>query len=240
MSRLRPLVAVVALSTALGLTACIGAPSDTPTPSPTATATDYRSVDAAAAEELMRSALPVGPDDHDVYNESGLDTTTFGSDWTDVDLDAQRVARVWRGLVSPGWSDPSFGPGYEWMAEIVLMESEDAAGVAFNAIAGATAEPYTNDSDDGTVQDSFEPLPEPSGRWPFGTVEQKVTTVWSTGQRASGWVISYLSGPFIMRASGLAVPGGDSEAALSAFTDTAGPELITAVDGLPAGLIALG
>lgn len=240
MSRLRLSVVVVATATLLSLTACIGAPSESASPTPTPTPDDWTTVDVAAVEELMRAALPTAPDDHDVVNETGLDEPTFGADWSVVDHDAQRVARVLRGAVSPGWADSRNGPGYSVVWEIVLMESDDAAGTAFNALAAAVAEPYTVDSDDGTVKDELAPVAEPSGRWPFGTVEQTADRTWSSGERASGWIVSYLSGPFIMRSSALAVPGNDSAAALASFADATAPEFTTAIDALLPGLTALG
>ncbi len=239
--RLLVIPAVAAL--ALALTACVGLPFPVPgggTPSPTASAVDPQTVDVRAAEDLMREALPVAPADFDVSNDEGLTDETFASDWSVVDHDARRVARVLRESETPGWADFSRGAGYIFDVEIVLMESADAAGVAYNEIASAVSEPYEYTSDDGSLRREYSPVPEPSGRWPFGTVEQTLEQTWSSGERASGWIVYYLAGPFIAIVRTSAVPGNDSATALSAYSDSVVPTFIEAVDALPAKLAALG
>jgi hypothetical protein len=234
--RLLVLPAVAAL--AFALTACVGLPFPLPggaTPSPAVPAVDPQTVDVQAAEDLMREALPVAPADFDVENSEGLGEQTFASDWSVVDHDARRVARVLRTSESPGWADYSRGPGFVFDVEIVLMESTDAAGAAYNEVASAVKEPYEYTSDDGQVKSEYAPM-EPSGRWPFGTVEQARTQTWSSGERASGWVVYYLAGPFILTVSTSAVPGNDSVAALAAYADSVVPSLVAAVDALPAKL----
>jgi hypothetical protein len=235
--RLLVLPAVAAL--AFALTACVGLPFPLPggaTPSPVVPAVDPQTVDVRAAEDLMREALPVAPADFDVENSGGLGEQTFASDWSVVDHDARRVARVLRTSESPGWADYSRGPGYVFDVEIVLMESTDAAGAAYNEIASAVAQPYEYTSDDETLRTEYAPLPEPSGRWPFGTVEQATEQTWSTGERASGWIVYYLAGPFILTVRASAIPGNDSEGALAAYADSVVPGLAAAVDALPAKL----
>jgi hypothetical protein len=180
--------------------------------------------------------VPVG---YDVYDEAGLDGETLGGDWTDIDHDAQRVARVVRGAESPGWDDFSLGPGFYLDVEIVLMSSADAAGLAYNDVASAASQPYSYDSDDGSLRTDYAPLAEPSGRWPFGTVEQSREQTWSSGERASGWVVYYLAGPFIAVVVASAVPGNDSAAALAAYADSVVPPLVEAVDALPAQLATI-
>lgn len=230
-----PAVAVVALA----LTACVGLPFPTPgadgTPTPATQVADPQSIDARVAEELMREALPTPPADRDVYNDAGLGTITFDSDWSVVDHDARRVARVLRETETPGWDDFSRGPGYIFDVEIVLMESEDAAGTAYNEIASAVRSPYEYTSDDDAVRTEFAPA-EPSGRWPFGTAEQSQELTWSSGERASGWIVYYLAGPVILIVRTAAVPGNDSGAALAAYADEVVPPLVEAVDALPAKL----
>jgi hypothetical protein len=184
MNRHRLLVVPVVVALALGLTACIPLPlplpGPDPTPSPTVDVVDPGRVDEHAAEQLMREALPVVPAGYDVYDEAGLDGETLGGDWTDIDHDAQRVARVVRGAESPGWDDFSLGPGFYLDVEIVLMSSADAAGLAYNDVASAASQPYSYDSDDGSLRTDYAPLAEPSGRWPFGTVEQSREQIWSS------------------------------------------------------------
>lgn len=235
-----PLVAVVALA----LSACVGLPFPIPasggSPTPTTEVVDPPSVDQGVAEDLMRTALPVAAAGYEVYDGAGLDEETFASDWSVVDHDARRVARVLRELETPGWADFSRGPGYVFDVEIVLMESVDAAGAAYNEVASAVTQPYQYTSDDGSLLTEYAPVPEPSGRWPFGTVEQTRQQTWSTGERASGWIVYYLAGPFILTVRTAAVPGNDSEAALNAYADTAVPGLIGAVDGLPQRLADAG
>jgi hypothetical protein len=236
--RLLAVPAVVAVL--LGLAACTPQPGD-PDATPTASATqDLRLIDAAEAEELMRTALPVAPSDFDVYNLAGLGEETFGTGWSETDHDALRVARVLRGAESPGWADFSRGPGYLTVTELLLMESDDAAGLTFNALASALADAYTIEADDGSMKDDFAPFAEPSGRWPFGTLEQKIDRTWATGERASGWIIYHLAGPLILKTSGLAVPGNDSAAALASYADTTAPELTAAMDALIGRIAALG
>jgi hypothetical protein len=234
--RLLAIPAVAAL--ALALTACVGLPFPVPgggTPSPTTSAVDPQTVDVRAAEDLMREALPVAPDEYEIHDDDGLDVATFSSDWSVVDHDARRVARVLRESETPGWADFSRGAGYIFDVEIVLMESEDAAGAAFNEIASAIKEPYEYTSDDGQLKTEYAPM-EPSGRWPFGTVEQTRTQTWSSGERASGWIVYYLAGPFILTVGTSAVPWNDSAAALAAYADSVVPGLVKAVDALPAKL----
>jgi hypothetical protein len=243
MNRHRLLVVPVVVALALGLTACIPLPlplpGPDPTPSPTVDVVDPGRVDEHAAEQLMREALPVVPVGYDVYDEAGLDGETLGGDWTDIDHDAQRVARVVRGAESPGWDDFSLGPGFYLDVEIVLMSSADAAGLAYNDVASAASQPYSYDSDDGSLRTDYAPLAEPSGRWPFGTVEQSREQTWSSGERASGWVVYYLAGPFIAVVVASAVPGNDSAAALAAYADSVVPPLVEAVDALPAQLATI-
>jgi hypothetical protein len=243
MNRHRLLVVPVVVALALGLTACIPLPlplpGPDPTPSPTVDVVDPGRVDEHAAEQLMREALPVVPAGYDVYDEAGLDGETLGGDWTDIDHDAQRVARVVRGAESPGWDDFSLGPGFYLDVEIVLMSSADAAGLAYNDVASAASQPYSYDSDDGSLRTDYAPLAEPSGRWPFGTVEQSREQIWSSGERASGWVVYYLAGPFIAVVVASAVPGNDSAAALAAYADSVVPPLVEAVDALPAQLATI-
>jgi hypothetical protein len=243
MNRHRLLVVPVVVALALGLTACIPLPlplpGPDPTPSPTVDVVDPGRVDEHAAEQLMREALPVVPAGYDVYDEAGLDGETLGGDWTDIDHDAQRVARVVRGAESPGWDDFSLGPGFYLDVEIVLMSSADAAGLAYNDVASAASQPYSYDSDDGSLRTDYAPLAEPSGRWPFGTVEQSREQTWSSGERASGWVVYYLAGPFIAVVVASAVPGNDSAAALAAYADSVVPPLVEAVDALPAQLATI-
>jgi hypothetical protein len=239
MNHHRLLVIPVVAALALALTACVGLPFPVPgaggTPSPTAPAVDPQAIDLQVAEDLMREALPVAADGYESYDDDGLDVPTFSSDWSVVDHDARRVARVLRESETPGWADFSRGPGYIFDVEIVLMESADAAGAAYNEVASAVKEPYEYTSDDGQVKSEYAPM-EPSGRWPFGTVEQARTQTWSSGERASGWVVYYLAGPFILTVSTSAVPGNDSVAALAAYADSVVPSLVAAVDALPAKL----
>lgn len=237
MNRLR-LPAVVAVL-ALGLSGCALAPpgSALGTASPSASA-DIR-VEPELAEELMRDALPSAADAVEVYETAGLDGPSFASDWSVVDHDARRVTRVLRDWQTPGWADPSLGAGYLFGVEIVLMESADAAGAAYNEIAAAIAHPYSYESDDGTVRSDYAPLETPSGRWPFGTVEQRRDQTWASGERASGWIVYYLSGPFILVVDTSAVPGNDSAAALDAYADQVVPALIESLDALPTRLAAL-
>jgi hypothetical protein len=67
-------------------------------------------------------------------------------------------------------------------------------------------------------------------------VEQATEQTWSTGERASGWIVYYLAGPFILTVRASAIPGNDSEAALAAYADSVVPGLAAAVDALPAKL----
>jgi|GEM_PF-2921774 len=239
MNHHRLLVVPAVAAVALALTACVGLPFPTPgpdgTPTPATPVVDPQSVDERVAEELMREALPTPPADREVYDDAGLDTITFDSDWSVVDHDARRVARVLRETETPGWDDFSRGPGFYFDVEIVLMESEDAAGAAYNELASAAAQPYDYTTDDGGRRTEFAPA-EPSGRWPFGTAEQTQDLTWSSGERASGWVVYYLAGPFIVIARTAAVPGNDSAAALAAYSDEVVPPLVEAVDALPAKL----
>jgi hypothetical protein len=239
MNHHRPLTVPAAALLVLALTGCVGLPLPVPggrTPSPTVEVVDPQTIDQPAAEHLMREALPVAPADFDVENSEGLGEQTFASDWSVVDHDARRVARVVRTSESPGWADYSRGPGFVFDVEIVLMESTDAAGAAYNEIASAVAQPYEYTSDDGSLRTEYAPLAEPSGRWPFGTVEQTTQQTWSTGERASGWIVYYLAGPFILTVSGSAIPGNDSEGALAAHADSVVPGLVAAVDALPSQL----
>lgn len=180
MNRLR-LPAVVAVL-ALGLSGCALAPpgSALGTASPSASA-DIR-VEPELAEELMRDALPSAADAVEVYETAGLDGPSFASDWSVVDHDARRVTRVLRDWQTPGWADPSLGAGYLFGVEIVLMESADAAGAAYNEIAAATRHPYSHESEDGAARSDYRPLETPSGRWPFGTVEQWREQTWAGGR----------------------------------------------------------
>jgi hypothetical protein len=241
MNRHRLLVVPIVIAVTLCLTACIRlplpGPGAGPTPKPTSTSADPASVDVAVAEQLMREALPVAPEDFDVDDGEGLDEPSFGGDWTDIDHDAQRVARVWLDSETPGWSDFSQGPGFYFDVEIVLMTSEDSAGLAFNDLAGGAANAYSYDSDDGTRRTDYAPM-DPSGRWPFGTIEQTRDQTWSSGERASGWIAYYLAGPFIVTVITAAVPGNDSRAALEAYANSVVPGLVDAVDALPAALAA--
>ena len=244
MNHHRLLVVPAVVAVALCLTACIRLPLPLPGPNPhpsssTSTDVDPSAVDPAAAEDLMRSAIPAPPADFEVYEVSGLDDESFGSDWSVVDHDAKRVARVLLQTESPGWADYSRGPGFYFDVEIVLMESEGAAAAAYNEIAGAATRPYSYTSDDGELRTDYSPRTEPSGRWPFGTVEQYVDQTWSSGSRSSGWMTVYLAGAFIVEVSASAVPGDDSAAGLEAYADRIVPLIIGAADALPAQLAAL-
>lgn len=227
------LLVVPVVVIALSLTGCIRLPLPTPgadgTPSPSVSA-----IDPVVAEEAMAAALPTLPEDFTVVDQTGLDQPTFTSDWSYVDHDARRSARVLRAAESPGWADYARGPGYWIDVEIVLMESEDAAAAAYDEVADAVSRPYTLESDDGARASDYEPLAEPSGRWPAGTLEQSVAYSWSDGSRATGWIAYYAVGPFILVVSSAVLPGNDGATALQAQLDAIAPDLVEAVDGLPA------
>src|SRR5690606_39700225 len=100
---------------ALALTACVGLPLPVPgggSPSPDVEFVDPQTIDPRAAEDLMREALPVAPADFDVYDGDGLGEETFASDWSVVNHDARRVARILRAIESPGWARLGCVPGY--------------------------------------------------------------------------------------------------------------------------------
>src|SRR5690606_6182395 len=121
--------------------------------------------------------------------------------------------------------------------EIVLMDSVGAADAAMFELAAAISEPYTLEVQDGTSEAEFSPLAAPSGRFPFGALEQARRQVWSTGERAAGWATYYASGPFILIVFTAAVPFGGSPAALDAFTEQHLPPLLAEFEELTERLL---
>lgn len=231
------LLAIPVVALALSLTGCFALPFSTGGPDAT-TSPSVTPIDPAAAEEAMARALPTLPDDFVVVDQAGLDAPTFDSDWSYVDHDARRSARVLRAAESPGWADYDRGPGYWIDVEIVLMESEEAASAAHAELADAVSRPYTLESDDGSQVSDYEPLAEPSGRWPVGTPEQTIAHTWSDGSRAIGSTAYYLAGSFILVVATAVLPGNDGATALHAQLDSIVPGLLEAVDRLPAEVAA--
>lgn len=231
----------LAASAAL-LTGCL--PFAPPTPHSSqgdpAPSVDLSQIDPVAAERMMLDALPTFSEEYATVDSTGLDEVSFGSDWTAVDYDAMRVARVRRSTETPGWGDYSKGDSFWIDVEYVLMKDEISAAAIYNELAGPTSEPYSFDDEtpEGTVRSDYTPMTPPSGRWPFGTAEQNRTRTWSNGVRVSGWVAYYLSGPIVVLIFAEAAPNNDSLAVLDAYSDEFVPELVAAVDALPEAFAA--
>ena len=141
--------------------------------------------------------------------------------------------RALRTTESPGWDDLSLGPAFWVDFEVVRMESTTVADATMNDLASAIDEPYTNDSDDGESQIEYSPLATPSGRWPFGALEQERRQTWSNGTRATGWTVYYGSGPYIAVVTSAANPDDGSLAALESFADERIPAFVQGIQSLP-------
>lgn len=214
------------------LTGCLPLPFTPPRPSPT----EDRRVQVEAAEELMMETMPFDAGGFEVHEQTGLAEATFGSDWSEVDHDATRYARSFRSFESVGWADSSRGPAFWIDFEVVLMESGAAAETAVHEVALAAEKPYTIASEDGTAETTYAPMDPVSGRWPFGTVEQTRSVLWSSGARASGWATYYQVGPFVAVVYSAATPDAASQDAMNAFADEHFPAFIEAVQELPDAL----
>lgn len=220
---------------ALVLSGCFAPaqPQSTPTP----TTIDVEELDIAAIEAELLAILPAVADGFLVDESTGVDEgETFGNDWSVQDHEAARVARAVRSFESVGWADRSLGAGFWFDIQVVLMESLAAADAAMYEIAGAVREPYTLDAPDGSVLE-FAPLGEPSGRFPFGALEQERRQIWPTGERASGWATFFSAGPFIVTVYTAAVPDAESPAALEAFAAEHLPPFLEEFDQLPTRLL---
>jgi len=226
----RPLALLIpVLAVSVLLSGC-GAPGAAP--QPTVEQTIPEEVDVAAVEQAMLAILPGDGTGLEVSDETGLDNSSFGSDWSDVDHDAKRVARASRGLTSPGWADAS-GPGFYAVFEVVLMESVRHADSALHDISTIAREPYSLPAEDDFPVTEYEAVRAPSrADWPTGTIERDVRLVWDDGSRASGWVAYSASGPYAALVWGSAVPDDASHAAMAAFFDEHLPAFIEDFRGL--------
>ncbi len=203
-----------------------------PGPDPVVEQTAPPEVDIAAAEQAMLAIAPGADSGLEVFDETGISYPTFGSDWSEVDHDANRLARASRGLTSPGWADAS-GPGFYAVFELVLMDDARAADGVMHDISTAARSPYTFEGEDGAPTTEYEGVRDPvRSDWPVGTIERDVRIVWDDGSRASGWVVYTTSGPYAAVVWGAAVPDDASHTAMEAFFDEHLPRFIDGFRGL--------
>lgn len=225
--------ALGALVTTMSLVACTAeAPGDAPPSASTNTAPTP--LPPEVAEPILWEAMPAGPEGFPVVDFSGLDSQSFGSDWSTTDYDALRTARVGRTFESPGWADFTLGPSFAYDIEILVLATEADAGDFITEVAAAARHPY-DDTIDG-VKVEYTPLEAPSGRWPHGTAEMNRSLTWPTGERAVGSVNYYVAGAVVLVVGETALPG-DIDAA-RAHLGTVIPSLVGAVDALPERLEA--
>src|SRR5690554_4936751 len=189
-------------------------------------------VDLEAVEEAMLAILPGADTGLEIFDDTGTGSPSFGSDWSEIDHDANRLARVSRGLTSLGWADAS-GPGFYAVFELVLMEDARAADGAIHDISTTARNPYTFDGEDGAPTTEYEGVREPvRSDWPLGSIERDVRLVWDDGSRASGWVVYTTSGPYAAVVWGAAVPDDASHTAMDAFFEEHLPRFIDGFRGL--------
>jgi hypothetical protein len=227
----------VAILSAVVLAGCV--PATDPAPAPTETV----SIDPVVAEELMLGILPpVPPGGVTESRSTGLDKDTFGAgygDWNGAEHDALRIARSQGFYESTGWVDPTLGPGFWFVAEVALMESDQAADAALQDIASAAKEGSTVEATAETPMIEYVvPTAPPRADFPFGTVQLELRMTWSTGERANGWIAYLSEGPFVMIAWGVAVPYEGSPEGFSAFADAELPGMLERFGELPEQLAA--
>jgi hypothetical protein len=233
------LIGVAAIAVALLLTGCLPVGAPTPTPTPTETV----SVDPEVANELMLGILPAAPPaDVTESRSTGLDEETFGAgygDWSGVEHDALRLARVQGSYLSSGWDDPTLGPGYWFLIEVALMESTRAADAALQDIASSAKENSTVEATDvDPLVEYIVPASPPRAEFPVGTVQSELRMTWPTGERANGWIAYLSDGPFVLIVWGVAVPYEGSPEGFSAFADAELPGLVERFGALPDQLAA--
>src|SRR5690554_3968459 len=188
-------------------------------------------VDLEAVEEAMLAILPGADTGLEIFDDTGTGSPSFGSDWSEIDHDANRLARASRGLTSPGWADLS-GPGFYAVFEVVLMESEVAADGAIHDISTISPAPYTAPAVDDLPLTEYDVVRQPSrSDWPSGSIERDVRLVWEDGSRASGWIVYSSSGPYAALVWGSAIPNDESHAAMAAFFDEQLPAFIDGFRG---------
>lgn len=238
MSRPQILPALVGVALLATLTGCLPFPlPQRPAPSPSVeTIEPDVPVDPAVVEDLMMGAMPVVGSDYDIEEQRGLGELTFGSDWSEIDHNAVREARAVRIITSPGWVGTTSGPAYRLLFEVIYMGSDQAAETAINDFALSVQTPSTSTADDGSSTATYEPVTTPTGRWPFGAVEQTREISWTTGESAVGWSAHFAVGPFIALVYTSATPDDASVAALNAFADEYAPGYVAAVEALPGQL----
>lgn len=225
----RPLVLLAPLLALSVLSGCAGLGTG---PQPVVEQTSPPDVDLAAVEKAMLAILPGAGTGLELMDETGTDNSSFGSDWSEVDHDANRVARASRGLTSPGWADAS-GPGFSAVFEVVMMKTERAADGALHDISTIAREPYSLPAEDGFPTTEYEVVRAPSrSDWPSGSIERDIRLVWDDGARASGWIVYSTSGPYAALVWGSAVPDDASHAAMAAFFDEHLPAFISDFQGL--------
>jgi hypothetical protein len=189
-------------------------------------------IDVAAIEQAMLAILPGAETGLEVSDETGTANPSFGSDWSEVDHDASRVARVSRGLTSAGWADAS-GPGFYAVFEVVRMESMLDADGALHDISTIASEPYSLPAEVGFPTTEYEAVRTPNhSDWPTGSIERDVRLVWDDGSRAFGWIVYSASGSYAALVWGGAVPDDASQAAMAAFFDEHLPGFISGFRGL--------
>src|SRR5690554_2487926 len=209
----RPLVLLVpTLAISMLLSGC-WAP-DVP-PKPVVEQTVPQELDLEAVEEAMLAILPTVESGFEISDDTGTTGQSFGSDWSDVDHDANRLARVSRGLTSAGWADAS-GPGFYAVFEVVRMKSELAADGVLHDISTISRDAYTLEAEDGLPLTEYDVVRQPSrSDWPSGSIERDVWLVWDDGSRASGWIVYSSSGPYAALVWGSAIPEDESHAAMA-------------------------
>lgn len=236
MSRPQILPALVSVALVATLTGCLPFPlPQRPSPTPSETVETDAPSDLAVIEDLMMDAMPVVGAEYDIEEQRGLGELTFGSDWSEVDHNAAREARAVRIITSPGWTGASDGPAYRLLFEIIYMGTDRAAEAAINDFALSVQHPSTSTADDGSSSADYQPA-EPTGRWPFGSVEQTRQITWTSGESAVGWSAHFAVGPFIALVYTSATPDDASVAAMDAFADEYAQGYVAAVQDLPSRL----
>ncbi len=216
------LVPTLVLSVLVG-----GCSAPAPAPAPAAEQPADPAVDVPAVEDVILAILPGEGSGLEISDETGTENQSFGSDWSEVDHDSNRVARVSRALTSPGWNDAS-GPAFYAVFEVVLMESARHADGALHDISTIARDPYSLPAEDGLPVTEYEAVRAPiRSDWPTGSIERDVRLVWDDGSRATGWIVYSSSGPYVALVWGGAVPDDASHAAMATFFDEHLPEFIS-------------
>ncbi len=226
----RHLAIAAVLAAAALLAGCTGglAAERTPLPTPTVEALPPEEVEA-----LLVELLPAAPEGFATEERRGLDTPSVGSDWTDEDYDASRIARAGRSFQSPGWSDADLGPAFVCDVEIMVLSTPDGADRLLTDLAASARTPF-EDTEEG-ARIAYSPLPEPTGLWPFGSVEYVRDVTWPTGEHVSGRTAFSADGPVVLMVSWLAVP--ESQDAAAAHVAALAPALVDGVAMLPDRLV---